>query len=96
MKGLADELIGSLQRELDYTAEATNAEAFRSRRGEEVGVSAPDVREALCTRRILVMEEIDGTTVADHSAVLASGGAPRALSRRLLTSFLDQVMRDGT
>ena len=76
VKGLADELIGSLQRELDYTAEATNAEAFRSRRGEEVGVSAPDVREALCTRRILVMEEIDGTTVADHSAVLASGVAP--------------------
>ncbi len=39
VRGLADELIGSLQRELDYTAEATNAEAFRSRRGEEVGVS---------------------------------------------------------
>ena len=96
VKGLADELIGSLQRELDYTAEAANAEAFRSRRGEEVGVSAPDVREALCTRRVLVMEEIDGTTVADRSAVLASGEARRALSRRLLTSFLDQVMRDGT
>ena len=76
VRGLADELIGSLQRELDYTAEATNAEAFRSRRGEEVGVSAPDVREALSTRRVLVMEEIDGTTVADHSAVARVGRGP--------------------
>jgi ubiquinone biosynthesis protein len=96
LKGLADELIGSLQRELDYTQEAANAAAFRERRRDDDGVSAPAALPAYSTRRVLVMEEIDGTTVADRAAVAESGVSPPVLARRLLLSFLDQVLRDGT
>jgi ubiquinone biosynthesis protein len=41
------------------------------------------------------MEEIDGVTVADHSAVAASPVTTKVLATRLLQSFLDQVLRDG-
>jgi ubiquinone biosynthesis protein len=96
VRGLADELITSLQRELDYSQEAANAEAFRARQSLEEGVTAPAALPAYTTRRVLVMEEVEGTSVADSAAVEASGVAPAALSRRLLRSFLDQVLHDGT
>ena len=81
LRRLADDLITSLRRELDYAAEAANAHEFREDRVGEEGVSAPGVYLALSTRRVLVMEEVDGTTVADHAAVAASGVAPAVLSR---------------
>ena len=96
VRRLADELIGSLQRELDYGAEAANAAEFLADRAEDEGVTAPtDLPRATSTRRVLVMAEIDGTTVADHAAVAACGVAPGVLARRLLRSFLDQVLMDG-
>lgn len=96
VKRLSEDLIASLRRELDYGAEAANAVEFREDRAGDEGVGVPQVYPALSTRRILVMEEIDGATVADPSAVAASGVAPAVLSRRLLSSFLDQVLLDGT
>ena len=59
------------------------------------GITAPIVYQALSTRRVLVMEEIHGVTVADHDAVAAAPAPARTLSVRLLHSFLDQVLRDG-
>ena len=51
--------------------------------------------QSLSTRRVLVMEEIDGVTVADHGAVEAAPPSADVLATRLLQSFLDQVLRDG-
>ena len=95
VKRLAGELISSLERELDYGAEAASAEAFLAHLQDEPGVAAPIVYQALSTRRVLVMQEIDGVTVADHDAVEASPVAANVLATRLLQAFLDQVLRDG-
>jgi ubiquinone biosynthesis protein len=53
------------------------------------------VHQELSTRRVLVMDEIDGVTVAKREAVAASPVPAPALAARLLQSFLDQVLRDG-
>ena len=95
MKRLADELIASLERELDYGAEAASGEAFLEHLDDDAGIAAPHVYQALSTRRVLVMEEIDGLTVADHDAVAASPVTTSVLATRLLRSFLEQVLRDG-
>ena len=95
VKRLADELIASLERELDYGAEAANAGSFLDHLEGTDGITAPIVYQALSTRRVLVMEEINGVTVADHAAVAAAPGAGPRPSIRLLHSFLDQVLRDG-
>jgi ubiquinone biosynthesis protein len=96
VRDLADELIASLQRELDYTTEAANGEAFREHTADEPGISAPVVFRALSTRRVLVMEEVQGESVADREAVAACGVPPPELAQRLLSSFLEQVLRAGT
>ena len=95
VKRLAGELIASLERELDYGAEAASGEAFLEHLDDDAGIAAPHVYQALSTRRVLVMEEIDGLTVADHDAVAASPVTTSTLATRLLRSFLDQVLRDG-
>ncbi len=95
VKRLAEELITSLERELDYGAEAASGVAFLEHLEDDEGIAAPKVYEALSTRRVLVMEEIPGVTVADRAAVEATPLAANVLALRLLQSFLDQVLRDG-
>ena len=95
IKRLADELISSLLRELNYSTEAASATAFLDNLRDEAGITAPLVYQALSTRRVLVMEEIDGVTVADRAAVASSPVPPKLLASRLLRAFLDQVLRDG-
>ncbi len=95
VKRLAEELITSLERELDYGAEAASGVAFLEHLQDDDGIAAPKVYQSLSTRRVLVMEEIHGVTVADHAAVEAVPETANVLARRLLQSFLDQVLRDG-
>ncbi|HEY1280598.1 MAG TPA: AarF/UbiB family protein [Acidimicrobiales bacterium] len=95
VKRLANELIASLQRELDYGAEAAAGVAFIEHLEDEDGVAAPRVYQELSTRRVLVMEEIDGVSVAKRDAVAASPVPAPTLANRLLESFLDQILRDG-
>ena len=78
VKRLAEELITSLERELDYGAEAASGIAFLEHLEDDDGIAAPKVYQSLSTRRVLVMEEIHGVTVADHAAVEA---APRTGQR---------------
>ena len=81
--------------ELDYGAEASSGVAFLGHLEGKEGIAAPIVYQSLSTRRVLVMEEIDGVTVADHGAVEAASPSADVLATRLLQSFLDQVLRDG-
>ena len=95
VKRLAEELITSLERELDYSVEAASGVAFLAHIEDKEGIAAPIVYQALSTRRVLVMQEIAGVTVADHEAVDAADVDANVLAIRLLRSFLDQVLRDG-
>ena len=95
VKRLAEELIASLERELDYGAEASAGIAFLDHLEDDAGIDAPKVYPSLSTRRVLVMEEIPGVTVANRAAVDAAPETATELARRLLQSFLDQVLRDG-
>jgi ubiquinone biosynthesis protein len=95
VKRLADELIASLERELDYGAEAASGAAFLDHLEGKAGIAAPVVYQSLSTRRVLVMEEIKGVTVADHDAIEAAPETANILATRLLQSFLDQVLREG-
>jgi ubiquinone biosynthesis protein len=91
---LADELIRGIESELDYLDEANAGRRFaKNLDGSDVRV--PGVFPTLCTSTVLVMEEVPGRSVADADAVDACGVPREELARRLLRSFLQQVLRDG-
>ena len=92
---LVEELINGIEEELDYTHEAAAGTKLREDRAGDEGIAIPRVYPTLSTQRVLVMEEVPGTTVADRGAVAAAGVPGATLARHLLSSFLGQVLQDG-
>ncbi len=92
---LAEELIGSIESELDYGREVTAAITLRENRGGDLGVRIPTVYADLSTNRLLVMDEISGRPISEPDALASSPVERHELSRRLLASFLQQIMHDG-
>lgn len=91
---LADELVRSVEQELNYVREAANARALGAV-SSGVQVRVPEVVAALSTEAVLVLDRIEGRPVSDAAAVDACG-VPRAeLADRLLAAFLTQVMTAG-
>jgi len=94
-RDLADELIASIEAELDYGREVLAAERMRANRADDTGVQIPVVYSTLSSDRMLVMDEVIGRTVSDAAAVDAVEVPRPELARRLLASFLAQILRDG-
>lgn len=92
---LAQELIESIEAELDYGREVTAAIKLRENRANDVGIQIPIVYADLSTDRVLVMDEISGRPVSDAAAVAAAPVEAPVMGRRLLSSFLAQIMEDG-
>ena len=95
VRGLADELIRSIEAELDYTLEAEAGTRLRESRAADVGVQIPAVHPTLSSERLLVMEEVVGKSISDAAAVDAAPVPRPELARRLLASFLGQILDDG-
>jgi ubiquinone biosynthesis protein len=95
LTALADELVAGVAEELNYLHEATQGTRLRERRAGDEGISFPRVYTTLSTARVLVMEEVVGRPVSDQAALDASPVPRDELARRLLASFLGQVLEDG-
>lgn len=92
---LADELVASVRRELDFTAEQASNAAMRATRAADPGMRFPEILPELTTRRVLVMEEVAGRPASDQAA-LSQVARPRAeIADNLLGSFLAQTLVDG-
>jgi ubiquinone biosynthesis protein len=99
IRDLADEVINGMDRELDFLREATMADRLREAIAHDDPaddvIRVPQVFPALCTGRLLVMEEAPGRPIDAPGAVAASGVPPHMLAAALLDSFLDQVLHSA-
>ncbi|MBV9422063.1 MAG: hypothetical protein JOZ98_04070 [Solirubrobacterales bacterium] len=95
VRDLAGELIRSIEAELDYGRELAAGIRMRESRGSDTTVQVPAVYPTLSSERLLVMDEVVGRSVSDAAAVDVAPVERRELSRRLLASFLAQILRDG-
>jgi ubiquinone biosynthesis protein len=104
---LASGFATALREELDFRVEARNLAAVSSaapatENAEDAGtadgarVVIPAAYHDLSTRRVLVMERLDGVPVSKAGPALAGGGIDRErLARALFDSLLRQIMVDG-
>ena len=96
--GLQDwvgELRRTLVAELDYRQEAENLERFgRHLAGEDV-LFVPAPMTHLCTRRVLVMDFVEGTRLNAIAGVARTERDIAGLAAPLLRAFLEQVFVHG-
>jgi len=90
VSALAEGFAVALREELDFTVELDNMRAVAAVTPDAAGVRIPRPHEPLCTRRVLVMEQLDGATLGTAGAVL-SRLAPRR-REEMATALLDVVL----
>jgi ubiquinone biosynthesis protein len=95
VRDLAHELITSIEAELDYGRELAAGLHLRESRGSDAAVQVPVVHPTLSSGRLLVMDEVVGRSVSDAAAVDAAPVSRPEVCRRLLASFLNQILGDG-
>ena len=91
----SEELIAGLEEELDYLHEGAVGTRLRENRAHDAGIAVPRVHASLSTARVLVMEQVVARPIVDPEALGASPVPRDELARRLLASFIGQVLDDG-
>lgn len=96
---LAESLTSNLLDELDYRIEASNMdamEAVQQKHPPHERLRIPHQYAEFSTRRVLVMEFLDGRTLSDPASVDGIEETRRnALAAQLQRAFLTQIMDDG-
>jgi len=86
-----NEFARSLEDELDYTVEASHMERFAQQFLDDDTIFVPKVYRDLSTKRVLVMEFIDGVKASDLVRLRKEGYDLRELASRGADSTLKQI-----
>jgi predicted unusual protein kinase regulating ubiquinone biosynthesis (AarF/ABC1/UbiB family) len=92
---LMEEFARTLWEELDYVAEAGNAERFAQMFAEDAGVRIPDIYRQHSTRRVLVLEDVGGIKITDVDSMAAAGIERSEVASRLLDAYFQQIFKEG-
>jgi ubiquinone biosynthesis protein len=92
---LAEEFASALRTEMDFRREAWNADRFRKNFEDEPHLYVPKIYWNYSTRRILVMERLQGIKIDDLDAIKAAGYSPKRLSGYAADFALKEVLIDG-
>ena len=93
--GLVETFDRTLRRELDYHAEAANAERFRANLAEDPLVRIPRLFPDLSSSQVLTMEEATGLRITDTAALRERGLDPAALAKGATRTVIHIVLVDG-
>ncbi len=88
---VTEHLSESLRRELDFTQEAANIERLREVLEPFSRLHVPLVHEAYTSRRLLVLEWIDGVPITQAPV----GEARTEAARQLVESYFRQILTEG-
>jgi ubiquinone biosynthesis protein len=92
---LVDEFARSIRAELDYRAEARNAEGFRRNFAGVSEVKIPRVFWSYTRERLLVLELLDGTQLADLDFASMTEEERRAVAYRVAETWMTMIFRHG-
>ena len=92
---LLDELGDAVPRELDFEQEGRAAERIACDLAARGDVRIPAVLWEWTTRRVLVMEYVEGIRIGDTEGLRAAGIEPRRVARTLLEVFAEQMLVHG-
>ena len=95
LSALVDEMGRYVPRELDFLSEASNAERAAHLFAAREDIHVPCIHREFTTRRVLVMEFIDGIKITDRAALDAAGVDVDHVVRTLVEAWCEQVLVHG-
>jgi ubiquinone biosynthesis protein len=93
--GIADEFSSNLKKELDLRLEANNIRRSAYNFADDPTIHVPEVYPEHCTRRLLVMEYIEGINVSEAKRLVAEGYDLRLIARRGVDIALKSTFEQG-
>ena len=94
-KQLVDEFARSFREELDYRAEAKNAQAFHRNFAGDRNVEVPRVFSSYSGARVLTLEFLDGTQIADLDAEVMPVEDRRRIAYLMAEAWMTMIFRHG-
>jgi predicted unusual protein kinase regulating ubiquinone biosynthesis (AarF/ABC1/UbiB family) len=95
LMGFYSEFARTLYEELDYVREAANARRFQLMFQNEPAIYIPHVYDQYVSRRLLVLEWVDGVKIDDFEALDAAGINRHELARRVTSIYFYQFFEVG-
>ncbi len=92
---LIKELETTVRQEIDYLAEAKNAEAFGKNFARRKRIHVPRVVLSRTTKRVLTLENVYAIKITDYDAITAAGIDRAEVAKVLLDTYLKQIFEDG-
>ena len=93
--GLIEEFATTTLEEIDYLAEAGNAEAFSANFADNPRVHVPCAVWELSTRRVLTLEDVSAIKLGDYDAITAAGIDRARVAEVLVETYMQQIFEDG-
>jgi aarF domain-containing kinase len=93
---IVDELEAKLEIEVDFRVEIKNSKALQSLLGEShPTTTVPKIYENLSTKRVLVMEWIEGIKLTDVTSLRKESINPKAVGFALIRVFAEMALLNG-
>jgi len=93
--GFVDAFGQRLFQELNYENEVQNAQRFRKLYGDQVNLKVPIVYPSLTTRRVIIMEWIDGVKLTDEASIRKWGKDPLDFITINIECSMRQLLEHG-
>ncbi|MDH5671139.1 MAG: AarF/ABC1/UbiB kinase family protein [Myxococcales bacterium] len=94
-ESLLEEMRHFLDLELDFEREAESTERVRRAFADDPRVRIPEVKRELSSRRLLVLEYLEGVPLTNSEALGSSGVDGRAFAERIATLFAEMIFEQG-
>ena len=95
LKGVVEELWQSFREETNYLMEARNLDDFYAFHKDVRGISCPRSYLPYCTEHVVVMDYIDGISIAHPEQLTAAGYDLEKIGARIVDDYSTQVLDDG-
>lgn len=93
--GVVQEFTDTLQRELDFENEASNAERFAEQFEGNPHIETPKIYRDHSTSKVLAMDYITGVSITDKKGLLAQNTDPSVLAATMTGLIYEQIFDHG-
>ncbi len=93
--GIVDEFARTINRELDFNIEAANAHQLRNNFEHSDVLYIPQVHAEFSSKRVLVLEKIDGIRIDDLDRISQAGFNSKDIALKGASAFFKMVLQDG-